>query len=69
LTFDPMERTFGTSMAPPPSSPPPLPGDEATLQTVDILVLVAYFMVVMAVGIWVSLVLNKSSLGYDHSFC
>ncbi|KAG7263248.1 hypothetical protein CRUP_038643 [Coryphaenoides rupestris] len=53
-----MERTFGTSMAPPapPSSPPPSPGDQATLQTVDILVLVIYFVVVMAVGLWRSTV-------------
>ncbi|CAL8305784.1 unnamed protein product [Merluccius merluccius] len=41
-----MERTFGTSM------PPPAPSPGAILQTVDILVLVLYFVVVMAVGLW-----------------
>uniref|UniRef100_A0A8C5BEX5 Sodium/myo-inositol cotransporter 2 n=1 Tax=Gadus morhua TaxID=8049 RepID=A0A8C5BEX5_GADMO len=41
-----MEETFRTSMA------PPLPGGQATLETVDIVVLVLYFVLVMAVGLW-----------------
>ena len=52
LTFYQMERAFRTSMA------PPLPGDQATLETVDIVVLVLYFVLVMAVGLWVSMVFN-----------
>lgn len=40
-----------TSMAP---SPSPSPGKQATLVTVDIVVLVVYFLIILAVGFWVS---------------
>lgn len=40
-----------TSMAP---SPSPSPGNQTTLVTVDIVVLVVYFLLILAVGFWVS---------------
>lgn len=41
----------GTTMA---TSSPPSPGGSTALGTVDIVVLVVYFLVILAVGFWVS---------------
>ena len=57
---DRMDRTEvpqGTSM---PTSPSPPPGGRTTLATVDIVVLVVYFVLVLAVGFWVSTVQGKA---------
>uniref|UniRef100_A0A3Q4GA81 Sodium/myo-inositol cotransporter 2 n=1 Tax=Neolamprologus brichardi TaxID=32507 RepID=A0A3Q4GA81_NEOBR len=51
MTFDlPVERQ-GTSV-PPSTSPSPSPGHGSTLDTVDIVVLVIYFLLVLGVGLW-----------------
>lgn len=50
--MDFMEVSQGTNV--PPSSSPPRPGDRTTLVTVDIVVLVVYFLLILAVGFWVS---------------
>lgn len=53
MTFDlPVERQ-GTSVPPSPSTSPS-PGHGSTLDTVDIVVLVIYFLLVLGVGLWVS---------------
>ncbi|TDH02871.1 hypothetical protein EPR50_G00157110 [Perca flavescens] len=49
MTFDITESRQGTSMPP---SPSPSPGGTTTLGTVDIVVLVVYFLLVLAVGLW-----------------
>lgn len=51
MTFDVTESRQGTSMPP---SPSPSPGGTTTLATVDIVVLVVYFLLILAVGLWVS---------------
>lgn len=48
MTYHP---ALGTSMTP---STSPAPETKHTLVTVDIVVLVVYFLLVLAVGIWVS---------------
>lgn len=50
--MDFMEVSQGTNV--PPSSSPPRPEDRTTLGTVDIVVLVVYFLLILAVGFWVS---------------
>lgn len=52
--MDLMEFRQGTSMPPSPSSSSVPPGGSATLDTVDIVVLVVYFLLILAVGFWVS---------------
>lgn len=47
-----MEGTEMTTMSPKPTSPS---GGQTTLETVDIVVLVIYFLLILAVGFWVSL--------------
>uniref|UniRef100_A0A8C9Z6P7 Sodium/myo-inositol cotransporter 2 n=1 Tax=Sander lucioperca TaxID=283035 RepID=A0A8C9Z6P7_SANLU len=49
MTFDVTESRQGTSMPP---SPSPSPGGTTTLATVDIVVLVVYFLLILAVGLW-----------------
>ncbi|XP_032392632.1 sodium/myo-inositol cotransporter 2 isoform X2 [Etheostoma spectabile] len=49
MIFDVTESRQGTSMPP---SPSPSPGGTTTLGTVDIVVLVVYFLLVLAVGLW-----------------
>ncbi|XP_042360808.1 sodium/myo-inositol cotransporter 2 [Plectropomus leopardus] len=49
MTFDVTAGRQATSMPPPPS---PSPGGVTTLGTVDIVVLVVYFLLVLAVGFW-----------------
>uniref|UniRef100_UPI003AACF605 sodium/myo-inositol cotransporter 2 isoform X1 n=1 Tax=Centroberyx gerrardi TaxID=166262 RepID=UPI003AACF605 len=49
MTFDLIAGNQGTSMPP---SPSPSPGVQTTLVTVDIVVLVVYFLLVLAVGLW-----------------
>lgn len=45
-----------------PASPSTPPGTPTTLGTVDIVVLVVYFVLVLAVGLWVSAEKHKSYL-------
>lgn len=52
--MDLMEFHQGTSMPPSPSSSSVPPGGSTTLGTVDIVVLVVYFLLILAVGFWVS---------------
>lgn len=47
-----MEGTEMTTMSP---KPTPSSGGQSTLETVDIVVLVIYFLLILAVGFWVSL--------------
>lgn len=58
----------GSSMSP---SPSPSPGDRTTLVTVDIVVLVVYFLLVLAVGFWVSTGERKQVAALKHqiNFC
>lgn len=49
--MDSVQARQGTSMPP---SPSPSPGVTSTLVTVDIVVLVVYFLMILAVGLWVS---------------
>lgn len=49
--MDSVQARQGTSMPP---SPSPSPGVTSTLGTVDIVVLVVYFLTILAVGLWVS---------------
>lgn len=60
---DRMETTEGPLRTSMPPSPSPPTGGKATLVTVDIVVLVIYFVLVLAVGFWVS----KTSL-YSSTF-
>lgn len=50
--MDLMEVSQGTNMPPYTALPP---GDRTTLVTVDIVVLVLYFLLILAVGFWVSI--------------
>lgn len=47
-----MEGTEMTTMS---AKPTPSSGGQTTLETVDIVVLVIYFLLILAVGFWVSL--------------
>lgn len=53
LTITAGDRMDFTATSMPPSSSPP-PGGRTSLETVDIVVLVVYFLLVLAVGFWVS---------------
>ena len=61
-TSDLMASSQGTSAAPslPPTTSTGGPGPQATLVVVDIVVLVVYFLLVLAVGLWVSVQINLS---------
>lgn len=60
--MDLMEVSQGTNM--PPSTAPPRV-DRTALGTVDIVVLVVYFLLILAVGFWVSIVCQA----FEHSDC
>lgn len=61
--MDLMEVSQGTNM--PPSTAPPR-GDRTVLGTVDIVVLVLYFLLILAVGFWVSI---GECQAFEHSDC
>lgn len=60
MTFGLAVGQPATSMAP---SPSPSPGNRTTLVTVDIVVLVVYFLLILAVGFWVGTGEKKQVIG------
>ncbi|XP_033999104.1 sodium/myo-inositol cotransporter 2 [Trematomus bernacchii] len=64
MHFDLREGRQATSMPPSPS-PSPAPGRRTSLDTVDIVVLVIYFLLILAVGFWSMLRTKRSTVkGY-----
>uniref|UniRef100_A0A3Q3GNK5 Sodium/myo-inositol cotransporter 2 n=1 Tax=Labrus bergylta TaxID=56723 RepID=A0A3Q3GNK5_9LABR len=61
--MDPTHGPQRTSMS---SSPSPPTGGSATLDTWDIVVLVVYFVLILAVGFWVGASLFASNIGSGH---